>query len=140
MTELAYSGFEWAAALFTLAGSFFFLAGAIAIFRLPDFYCRMHGPTKAVTLGLMLVGTGALLRSIEGASAHWPKDLILVIFLFITAPVSAQLLMRAACARREVQTGTARGLPPLQDVEHVEETGELVKALVHEKYKNSSPD
>lgn len=123
---------EWLAALLTLAGSLIVLAGALAIYRLPDFFTRMHGPTKAVTLGLMLIGTGALIRSLESGSSHWSKDLILVVFLFITAPVSAQILMRAACARRTPQTATARGVPPTHPVEHVERTGELTQALVNE--------
>lgn len=39
-------------ALFLLLGSLFALIGAIGLYRLPDFYTRLHGPTKATTLGV----------------------------------------------------------------------------------------
>ncbi len=38
--------------LFLLGGSLFALIGAIGLYRLPDFYTRLHGPTKATTLGV----------------------------------------------------------------------------------------
>jgi len=132
VTEPVSSLLQWLAAGATLAGSLIFLAGAIAVIRLPDFFTRMHGPTKSATLGLMLIGTGAMLRSVDAGSAHWVKDLILVIFIFVTAPVSAQILMRAACVRRTDQTGTARGVPPTYPVELVERSGELTKDLLEE--------
>ena len=40
------------AALAAWVGSFFFLVGAIGFVRLPDFYTRVHAPTKAATLGI----------------------------------------------------------------------------------------
>src|SRR5690606_25810745 len=37
---------------FLLLGSGFTLIGAIGLYRLPDFFTRLHGPTKATTLGV----------------------------------------------------------------------------------------
>jgi multicomponent K+:H+ antiporter subunit G len=45
----------WTEALvsfFILAGGVFTLLGSIGLARLPDFYCRLHAPTKATTLGV----------------------------------------------------------------------------------------
>ena len=42
--------------IFLILGAGFALVGSIGLLRLPDFYTRLHGPTKATTLGL-----GALL-------------------------------------------------------------------------------
>lgn len=81
---------------FLLLGAGFALVGSIGLVRLPDFFMRLHGPTKATTLG---VG-GMLAASIlhfsntgHGLSLH---ELLVAIFLFTTAPVSANLLGKSA--------------------------------------------
>lgn len=83
-------------ALLLLLGAGFTLVGSIGLARLPDLFMRLHGPTKATTLG---VG-GTLLASVihfsvggEGLSLH---ELLVALFLFITTPISAYLLARAA--------------------------------------------
>ncbi|MFP4130535.1 Na+/H+ antiporter subunit G [Thiohalospira sp.] len=83
-------------ALLLLLGAGFTLVGSIGLARLPDLFMRLHGPTKATTLG---VG-GTLLASVmhfsaagEGVSLH---ELLVALFLFITAPISAYLLARTA--------------------------------------------
>ena len=79
-----------------LAGAVFTLIGALGLVRLRDFYTRLHGPTKATTLG---VGSLLLASAIwfstrgEGLSLH---EVLVTLFLFITAPVSAHLLAKAA--------------------------------------------
>ena len=47
---------EWFVALLAIAGSVFTLMGSVALVKLPDFYTRLHGPTKATTLGLGALG------------------------------------------------------------------------------------
>ena len=82
-------------ALLLLAGGGFALIGSIAVVRLPDVFTRLHGPTKATTLG---VG-GVLIASILYFSSHGDlsvHELMVSIFLFMTAPVSAYLIARAA--------------------------------------------
>ena len=43
---------EWLVAIFVVVGGIFALIGSIGLARLPDFYTRLHGPTKATTLGV----------------------------------------------------------------------------------------
>lgn len=43
---------EWAIAFFLLLGGSFVLIGSIGLTRMPDFFMRLHGPTKATTLGM----------------------------------------------------------------------------------------
>lgn len=86
---------EWlAAALLVLAGVFSLL-GAVGMVRLADFYMRLHAPTKAATLG---VG-GALLAAMVLQAARgefgW-RELLITLFVFLTAPVSANLMAQAA--------------------------------------------
>ncbi len=82
--------------LLVLAGAGFTLIGSLGLVRLPDFYMRLHTPTKATTLGVgSLLIASALYFSTrgEGISLH---EVLVTVFLFITAPVSAHLLAKAA--------------------------------------------
>lgn len=97
--------------LFLLVGSLFALIGAIGLYRLPDFFMRLHGPTKATTLG---VG-GMIIASLiffswrtEGVSLH---ELLITLFLFITAPVSAHMLAKAAMQNKVDVIERTRGRP-----------------------------
>lgn len=93
---------------FILIGAFFTLVGSIGLARLPDFYSRLHGPTKATTLGVggMLIAS-SLFFSVraEGISYH---EILIVVFLFITAPVSAHLGCKAAI---HLKLGSKAALP-----------------------------
>ncbi|MBX3607705.1 MAG: Na+/H+ antiporter subunit G [Piscinibacter sp.] len=86
-------------ALLLVIGGAFTLIGAIGLLRFPDFYMRLHAPTKATTLG---VG-GVLLASMAigwAAGRGGLHELLITLFLFITAPVSANLMAQAALHRR----------------------------------------
>ncbi len=78
-----------------VVGGLFTLVGVVGMLRFPDFYMRLHAPTKATTLG---VG-GMLIASMVYHAAMGkllPHELLITLFLFITAPVSANLLAKAA--------------------------------------------
>ena len=92
--------------LLGLVGAFFFLVSAIGLLRLPDFYCRIHAPTKAATLGVMLLGLGAILRTLEQGNLVWVEDVAILVFLFLTIPISSQVLARAARHREDGETDT----------------------------------
>lgn len=82
-------------ALAILVGSGFALVGSIGLVRFGDVYSRLHGPTKASTVGLGgLLVASALYFSTQGGglSLH---ELLVSVFLFLTAPVSAHMLARA---------------------------------------------
>ncbi len=86
---------ELPAACLLVVGGVFALVGAIGLVRFPDFFMRLHAPTKSTTLG---VG-GVLLASIVlGWARGEPAlhELLITLFLFVTAPVSANLLAMAA--------------------------------------------
>ncbi len=81
--------------VFLLLGAGFVLVGSIGLARLPDFYTRLHGPTKATTLGVgsLLVASMLYFGGRGEPSLH---ELLVTMFLFMTAPVSAHLLAKAA--------------------------------------------
>ncbi|MEX3840797.1 Na+/H+ antiporter subunit G [Paraburkholderia sp. BR10882] len=94
-----------------LLGSAFTLIGAIGLARLPDFYMRLHGPTKSTTLG---VG-GVVLASVvyfstrnNFASLH---EVLIPAFLFLTAPISAHMLSKAGIQQRVAVSSVTRGRP-----------------------------
>lgn len=101
------SWIEGLVAALLLIGSVFTLIGAIGLYRLPDFFTRLHGPTKATTLGVgsMVIGSMVYFSALQGSlSLH---ELLITIFLFITAPVSAHMLAKAAMQRKlPVKPGT----------------------------------
>lgn len=79
-----------------LVGGAFALVGSIGLLRLPDFFTRLHGPTKATTLGIGAVVV-ALLVHTTATSGHLSlKEIAISLFLFITAPVTAHVLAKAA--------------------------------------------
>ncbi|MDP1605418.1 MAG: Na+/H+ antiporter subunit G [Rhodocyclaceae bacterium] len=85
---------------FALAGAVFTFIGSLGLYRLRDFYTRLHGPTKATTLGVgCLLVASALFFSVtaDGLSLH---EILVTLFLFITAPISAHLLAKAALHRK----------------------------------------
>jgi multicomponent K+:H+ antiporter subunit G len=94
-----------------ILGSLFALVGAIGLYRLPDFFTRLHGPTKATTLG---VG-GTLIASMLFFAHHTGSlslhELLITLFLFLTAPVSAHILSKAAMQQKVQLFEQTRGQP-----------------------------
>ena len=86
---------EWTAAAVIVIAAFFLLVGAIGLARLPDFYMRLHAPTKASTLGVGGVLIASMLIA-AGQGRPGFAELLITLFVFVTAPVSANLLAQAA--------------------------------------------
>lgn len=77
-------------------GAAFTFVGSLGLVRFKDFYTRLHAPTKASTLGVgCLLIASSIFFSVtgEGWSLH---EVLVSLFLFITAPISAHLLAMAA--------------------------------------------
>lgn len=74
-------------------GAVFVLLAAVGILRMPDLFSRMQASSKAATLGAAcsLLATGAHF----GGSNVWFRAAALGGFLFLTAPIAAQLIARA---------------------------------------------
>jgi multicomponent K+:H+ antiporter subunit G len=96
---------------FLIIGSAFALVGAIGLYRLPDFFTRLHGPTKATTLGVggvVIASTIFFSNQGNGLSLH---EVLITLFLFLTAPVSAHVLAKAAMQQKLPYTASTRGKP-----------------------------
>ncbi len=85
---------ELLVAIMIVTGSLLCLIAAAGMIRLPDTLIRMHAATKAGTLGAGLILAGlAFYFSQVGPVLRASLTLI---FLFLTAPVGAHLIGRAA--------------------------------------------
>jgi multicomponent K+:H+ antiporter subunit G len=92
---------------FLIVGAVFLLVGSIGLFRLPDFYMRLHGPTKASTLGIgaILMASIIFFSFREGDISI--KEFLIILFLFLTAPITANMLAKAALhVRRKPRSDT----------------------------------
>lgn len=87
---------EYILAGLILIGAFFTLVGSIGLYKLPDFYMRLHGPTKATTLGVGAILLASVLYFTFKDGTLSLHELLITLFLFITAPVSAHLMAKAA--------------------------------------------
>lgn len=85
---------ELLAAALIVLGAGFALVGSWGLVRLPSLMERLHGPTKATTLGLgaMLVASVVWFQLGEGVwTTH---ELLISVFLFVTAPISANMIAK----------------------------------------------
>ncbi|HZI19364.1 MAG TPA: monovalent cation/H(+) antiporter subunit G [Pyrinomonadaceae bacterium] len=76
------------------AGAIFLLLAALGVLRMPDLFSRMQAATKAATLGagLMLLAVAAHFDD-TGTTV---RALLVTAFFFLTAPVAAHMIGRAA--------------------------------------------
>ena len=83
----------YAAALSILIGSFFSIVGVIGLLKFSTPMARLHAPTKVGTIGIVMLLLASILTSIarEDASMH---EMLIMAFLFVTAPVSANFIAK----------------------------------------------
>jgi multicomponent K+:H+ antiporter subunit G len=102
---------EILASFFILLGGIFALIGSWGLVRLPSLMTRLHGPTKATTLG---VG-GCLIASmiqLAWAQNDWSgHELLITLFLFVTAPVSANMIAKAHLHQQRAPLSSRAGSP-----------------------------
>lgn len=94
--------------LLIMAGCGVLLVAAAGLFRLPDAVSRQHAATKAGTLGLALILTGAAL--VGGNWAWTGRALTILAILCATLPVASHMLARAA-VRRQLTAEEMAGAP-----------------------------
>ena len=93
----------WAAlpaAALLVCGGLLVLVGSFGPLRLDSFYARIHAPTMGSTLGAGCVLVASMLVSSALAQRPVIHEMLITLFILITSPVTAMLLMRAAIFRQ----------------------------------------
>ena len=91
MTEFA----DIAIASLICLGAFFLFVGSLGLAKLPDLMRRLHGPTKATTLGIGATLIASMLYFLLAGDALSIQELLITTFLFLTAPVTALMVAKA---------------------------------------------
>lgn len=116
-----------------LAGVGFMLVATIGLLRFPDFYIRMSAITKGATLGLGLILLGI------GIYFNQPgillKMLAVIAFTFMTAPVAAHVIGRAA-VKNQIPFWRKTNLKEFERYLQEEHLEQLVN---HDRYKEDKP-
>ena len=100
----------WAAipaALLLILGGLCTAIGALGLARLGTFFQRMHGPSMGNTLGTGCVLFASILVSTALANRPVVHEILITVFIVITAPMTAMLLMRAAVNRSQARDADA---------------------------------
>jgi len=82
-------------ALLVMVGAAFAVIGAYGLAKFRDFLKRLHGPTKASTVGVGAVLLASIGQSLAAGNPSM-HELLITLFVFMTAPVAAHLLVKAA--------------------------------------------
>ena len=101
----------WAAvpaSLLLMAAGLLTAIGSFGLWRLPDFFMRMHPPAMGSTLGAGCVLTASMLVSSAVASRPVVHELLITVLIVMTAPITAMLLASAALYRSGRRTNGER--------------------------------
>jgi multicomponent Na+:H+ antiporter subunit G len=91
MMDIALDALSW---VLLLGGGFFVFVGGLGLFRMPDFYTRIHAASLTDTMGAGMILLGLMLQA--GWSLNSGKLLMILIFIFFTSPTSTHALAKAA--------------------------------------------
>lgn len=101
----------YGAALCLLIGSGFIMVGVIGLLKFNDPMTRLHAPTKVGTIGIGMLLLASIIDSyVNGNSSI--HALLIMAFLFVTAPVSANFIAKVNIHRRNCDVPPA---PPRDD-------------------------
>ena len=83
----------YAASLSLLIGSVFILVGVIGLLKFNDPMTRLHAPTKVGTVGIGMLLLASMLNAAASGDASF-HELLIMAFLFVTAPISAHFIAK----------------------------------------------
>lgn len=85
---------EFIVSALIIIGGVFLLVGSLGMIKLPELMSRLHGPTKATTLGIgsALFASVVYFAFSGNFSIH---EVLIVFFLFMTAPITAHFVSKA---------------------------------------------
>ena len=87
---------EAIAGVLVCIGLFFIVVGVIGLLRFPDVYTRMHATGLMSTLGIACILIASLVYFNWIENTFSIKELLILVFLFLTCPVSTHMIIQAA--------------------------------------------
>ncbi|OJI91650.1 multicomponent K+:H+ antiporter subunit G [Planktotalea frisia] len=98
----------YATAIFLLIGAGFVAVGVIGLLKFNDPMTRLHAPTKVGTVGIGALLVASIIHSYTLGDSSY-HELLILAFLFVTAPISANFI-----AKVNIHLGTCE-TPPQPD-------------------------
>ena len=80
--------------VFILVGTLSIIVGLLGVYRMPDFFTRLHAASIIDTLGAMLILFGLIMY--HGISIVSVKLFLILVFILITTPTAAHALAKSA--------------------------------------------
>ncbi len=93
----------FATALCLLIGSGFALVGVIGLLKFNDPMARLHAPTKVGTVGIGMLLLASVIHSLATGETSF-HELLIMAFLFVTAPISANFIAKVNIHHRTCET------------------------------------
>ncbi|TWX48825.1 Na+/H+ antiporter subunit G [Colwellia hornerae] len=106
---------EWIISILLLIGGSFVLVGSIGLVKMPDFFMRLHGPTKATTLGMASLLTAAMVFFSTTQAGVSVKEILISLFLLLTAPISGYMMIKAAIHHKLESIERTKGIDNIED-------------------------
>ncbi|MBD3763158.1 MAG: Na+/H+ antiporter subunit G [Rhodobacterales bacterium] len=97
-----------------VVGALFGLAGNLGLLKLPDTMTRLHAPTKATTVGVGTALIGSMVYFLVFQGTFTWHELLITLFLLLSAPLTANLIAKAYVHRsrgQETRPPSATGAP-----------------------------
>ena len=92
--------FEILISVFLIVSGIFGFVGSYGLIKLKDSVQRLHAPTKATTLGVGGVLIASILYFFAETDYISFHELLITLFLFLTAPITANFIAKAYLSRR----------------------------------------
>ena len=80
--------------IFITVGSLSIIVGLLGVYRMPDFFTRLHAASVIDTLGAILILFGLIMH--HGINIISLKLFLILIFILITTPTAAHALAKSA--------------------------------------------
>lgn len=120
-------------AVLLIVGALLHLLAAVGMHRFPDVFARMHAATKPATLGLgLILAVVAVRLGLTEATADAGKFVLVIALQFLTVPVAAHMVARAA-HRAGTPVSPATAVDELAEAERAETEGVEHERAEHER-------
>jgi len=98
-------------AILLIIGATFTLVGSFGLIRLRNFYQRVHAPTLGTTLGTACIALASMIYFSAASGRMAVHELLIVLFVTTTTPISLMVLVRAAALRDRALEETTSEAP-----------------------------